>query len=185
MNEETKKLIAKWHLAQVSAEDFSDWAVSSIEQGIETKNILILASIINPQSLSEVEDYFRRSLKDLNWEFPSRDQNLFEYAKTTATEIIEKKIDPFAGVLEISQVYRGLDYPKGLSNFDYLNWIDELTDEQLKCLIVEEAHLLANFKGTLDQLREKEFSTPYFREPLVMKTEKNESFVSKLWRKIF
>jgi hypothetical protein len=190
MNEKTKTLIAKRYLGEVLANDFSDWAVSCIEEGIESKNILILASIINPQSFYEVEDYFRRSLNDLGWKFPNKEDSLFEYAKTIAKQILDKNIDPFEGVTIIKKIYHALDYPKGLSNWDYITlWEEEFSDEVLKNAIIREAQNLADFDGTFDQLREKEFSGPYF-EPTVItqvsnKVRNNESFVSKIWRKIF
>lgn len=185
MNEQTKTLVANWYLAQVSAKDFSDWAISCIEHGIESKNILILASIINPQSFYEVEDYFRRSLRDLDWEFPNQENSLFEYAKRIAKQILDQEIEPLFGVAILSRIYDELDRPRGLSNWNYLNWMqDELTEEQMKSAVIFEAQKLVNFAGTLTQLIEKELSISYFEELGVMKTAK-ENLFSKLWRKIF
>ncbi len=79
MKEETIKLFAKICFGEVSARDYSDWAIYCLEQGMDSKNIRILASMFNTKSVSEVATYFIRYLDDLNWHYPLEKDCLPKY----------------------------------------------------------------------------------------------------------
>ncbi len=58
--------ILKWHRT-VEAFDYSiavDWAIESLQNKIETENILILASFFKPIDKNEIQDYVSAALRD-------------------------------------------------------------------------------------------------------------------------
>lgn len=180
MNEATKNLIAEIYMGKAGSEQFIDWAVSCLEQGIDSKNIRILASMGTSFYTYEIEDRFSCCLKDLGWEFPKTVETLFEYTKFIAKQILNGQIEPFKACLVIARIYDILDCPKGLFNWVYLTWgHDEWTNEQMNSAIFYEAENLASFEGTLSQLRVKEFA-----HPTVFKEEK-EGLIDTLLRKFF
>lgn len=192
MNEETVKFFAKYQFGDVSAKDFSDWAIDCLEKGIDSKNIRILASMFNAQSVSEIEDYFFRSLSDLNWKLPAKEDFLPQYTNLIAKQILNKEIDAVSGCHEIYKVYRTLDYKKELRDWEYLNMgmhpetYEDLVIEKngfaefflLEEAIREEAAKLINVKiTTVHQYAVK----PDFEFEEI----EQESFFTKIWRKIF
>ena len=191
MNDETETLIARWYLAQndygiISAKDFSDWAIFLLEQGFDSKNIRILASMFNADNFSEVENYFHRSLKDLGWQFPNIENSLESYARIIAADIIGGKIKPFDGCVIMREIYNSLDNPQHLSNWISLYWAgddlywegEELTAEYLDKQIVQEAKRFLNGETFI-------FPANIEEQPLFSKVEEDENFFSKLWRKFF
>ena len=191
MNEETNTLIAKWYLVQnhfgsVSARNFSDWAISLLEQGVDSKNIRILASMFNTDVFLEVEDYFLRSLKDLDWKFPNTEECLEIYARLIAAEIVDGKIKPFDGCVIMREIHASLDYPQHLSNWISLYWAgddlywegEELTTEYLDKQIVQEAKRFLSGETFIFPENDNEQS-------LFLEVEESENFFSKLWRKLF
>jgi hypothetical protein len=191
MDEETNTLVAKWYLAQsfygrVSAKDFSDWAIHLLEQGLDSKNIRILASMFNVDIFLEVEDYFRRSLKDLDWQFPNIEECLLRYAKLIATEIINQSIEPFEGCEIIHKINNALDYPSILGNWVSLYWAgnelywegETVIIENLNKQIIQEAERFLNGKTFI-------FSEKVEDKQMFSEVTEKESFLSKVWRKLF
>ena len=88
MDDETLKFFAKYCLRETTVKDFSDWAIYCLEQGLDSKNLRILASMFNAQYLSEIQTYFIKSLDELNLAYPVEEKCLPEYAKLIALQII-------------------------------------------------------------------------------------------------
>ena len=192
MNDETIKLFAKHCFREASAKDFSDWAIYCLEQGIDSKNIRILASMFNAQYVSEVETYFIRSLDDLNWNYPIKEKCLPEYAKLTAKQILNKEIDIFIGCNEIYKVYRNLDYDPELTNWDYLS--GSIHPETYEDLVFEKNGI--EYKHLLEvAIMEEASKMIYGNKSIVWETEikpslafveeNEESILTKLWKRIF
>jgi hypothetical protein len=192
MNDETITFFAKYCFQEVSAKDFSDWAIYCLEQGIDSKNIRILASMFNTQSISEVKTYFIRSLDDLNLNYPIAEKCLPEYANLIAKQILDKKIEAIKGCREIYKVYRELNYDKQFQNWDFLDGgmhpetYEDLVFERngvehkhlLEEAIIEEAlKMIYGKKTTVHQIKAK----PDFE----FAEERNEGLFSKLWKRIF
>ena len=145
MNSETRHLIAQRYIGIAHDEQYVDWAVSCLEAGIDSKNIRILASLQKPFYSVEVEDYFNRSLKDLDWNFPEPKSCVTQYARFIAQEILRGQIAPVEGCHKIYDAVIFLDYPREMSAWVYLD--DEirpepfqyLTGKELDDAIIEEA----------------------------------------------
>lgn len=194
MNEETLKLIADRYMCSARFEDYIDWAFSCLEQGLDSKNIRILAGLQKAIEETEIEKYFSRSIADLGWEYPNEKDCLVQCAKRTAENILSKEIAPIDGCHLIYKTSLYLDHPPeliswlylddGLDPYDYRQFYDgynsdEIDEIKWNAAIVREAEILL-------ELRKSEPR----QEPIVINEEVNnnsssESLLGKLWRKIF
>lgn len=182
MNEETNTLIAKFYLKKTSVRDFPDWAVSCLEQDLDTKNIRILASMFEANSLSEIDMYFRRSLAELGWKFPEEKECLEKYAKLIAQQILDKTIFPKDGcrkIYEISTVLEQIDYPSPFMNWSGLFWsYEDLPAEEMDKKVLWEAEKLINGEKMI-------FPKNIEEKPFLSEVQEDENFFVKFWRKIF
>lgn len=190
MDEETNTLIAKWYLAKsfygtLSVRDFSDWAVTRIEQGKDSKNICILASMYDAQSYFDIEDYFYRSLQELGWNFPNKEECLERYAKFIAQKIVDGEIEPFQGCAIMREINNSLGHPANLSHWISLYWAGDdldlegqiLTNEEFNKRIIQEAkrYLSGEIFIYPESIEEK---VPFEND------ETNNNFFSKLLKKL-
>lgn len=60
----------------------------------------------------EVEDLFRRSLKELNLSTRDREEGLRQYARDVAEGIVSGSVEPVRGASEIQVVTEALGYPE-------------------------------------------------------------------------
>ena len=88
MSEEIIKLLAERHF---KTDDINDWAIKCLEKRYDSKSLRILASMSKWDSDSELDNYFKRSLKELGWNQIEKEDYLMAYAKILAGEIIEEK----------------------------------------------------------------------------------------------
>lgn len=192
MNNETIKLFAKYCFGEASARDFSDWAINCLENGFDSKNIRILASMFNAQYLSEIEPYFIRVLDDLNRDYPKEEIHLLEYAKLIAKQILNKEISAVEGCNEIYKVYRNLDYEPELADWDYLH--SGMHPETYEDLVfgkkgIEQLHLLdaAISEEAAKMIYGKKTTVRQYKtNPDFELTEiKEENLFLKLWKRIF
>lgn len=121
MNRVTNKMLARRYLGSATCEDYVDWAVACLESNLDSKNIRILASLGKPLYPSEVEDYFKRSLKDLGWTLPEPSDCLVDYARSVAQEILSGDIPPREGCRSIYHIAVALDYPPELMGWFFLD----------------------------------------------------------------
>ena len=80
--------------------DTISWAISMLESRVETESLAILASFSlekHPNSF-EVQNYFRRSLKEMGWTIPDDETSLIQYALDVATDIVSGAISPLGAV---------------------------------------------------------------------------------------
>lgn len=117
----TRQLFARIYLDKTTSDDFVDWAIACLEEGLDTKSLRMLAASDKPYYSIEIEDRFNKTLNELNWEKPSRKESLLSYAKLFAREIVDKKISPLKGSHEIFLLSLELDYPPELKGWFYLN----------------------------------------------------------------
>lgn len=191
MDNETLKFFAKYCLEETSPRDFSDWAIYCLEKRLDSKNLRILASMFDAQYVIEIEPYFTKSLNDLNMNYPLAKDILPKYAKFIANQILKKEISPIEGCYEIYKVYRHLEHEPELTNWDYLHFKmhpetyenlvykkngTEYTDLWKTAIVEEAAKMIYGGKSTVLQVKDKE---------LLDSLDNQDSFFSKLWKKIF
>ncbi len=114
MDDEIVRLLAERPLGKDS---LSDWAVKCLEKGFDSYSLRILASMNSSYSPSELDDYLKRSLKELGWDKIEKQEYLLRYAEILAQEIIEDKVDPVEAALEINDILKDLEYPSELQEF--------------------------------------------------------------------
>lgn len=148
IDEETNTLIARWYLSKgyegiVGARDFSDWAISKLEEGRDTGNLRMLASMFNEDVFAEVESHFRKALSELGWSLPPSQESVERYSRSIASQIVNDEITPFEGCRKLHDINSFLDYPPYLYNWTGLYWAgDDLTPGEHDDLIREEAERL-------------------------------------------
>ena len=95
--------------------------VACLESNVDSKNIRILASLQKPLYSSEVDDYFKRCMKDLGWTIPERGECLFAYARDLARQILANDVSPQDGYRKICDIATALNYPQELKSWIYLH----------------------------------------------------------------
>lgn len=115
MNDEIIKLLAERYYKKVH---ISDWAIKCLEKGFDSKSLRMLASMSNFLiSPFELDDFFKRTLKELGWNVISSEDYLTRYAKILAREIIEDKTNPLKAARDIYRIFVDLDYPAEFGGF--------------------------------------------------------------------
>ncbi len=96
------------------------WALSLLEQGLETPNLAILATLMKPINEFEADDYFNRVLNELSIERPHDEEAIEGYARVLVKEVVEGFLEPEAGASMIYSANIKLDYPSSFCEFTVL-----------------------------------------------------------------
>src|SRR5262245_52910724 len=64
----------------ISGDDYIHWAIAALEQGLDTPNLRILASLPASTWRSDAEPYFNRAVDELHIHIGSDEEILREYA---------------------------------------------------------------------------------------------------------
>lgn len=96
------------------------WAMSLLEQGVETNSLAILATLLKPVNEFEADDYFNRVLIELGIHRPGKESAIEGYAKVLTKEVFEGRLSPKAGASLIYEANVQLDYPAELYEFTIL-----------------------------------------------------------------
>ncbi|HZG72855.1 MAG TPA: hypothetical protein VEY51_15055 [Chondromyces sp.] len=120
-----------------------------LENDRASLSLNILSSLREPLNIFEVEDYFRRALKELDWQEPSYEECAVYYIQHLSKKILEDKNHALEIAYDIYMVVRDLDYPDNLEewcnisemidDFLYGDNRSKLNKEALIVTIVEEA----------------------------------------------
>ncbi len=121
MNEATKQFFVKFYLQQASSDDYVDWAIACLEDGLDSKNLRMLASMGKPFYSSEIEDKFRLALTELGFKYPSEKETLENYVKDLAKAIVKGEINPSDGCHKIYNVGVFLEYPREMTSWTFLD----------------------------------------------------------------
>lgn len=115
-------------LQQLSADDYAAWAGEMLVEGYDSRSLRILAGLDKFASTFEAENYFARSLAELNLTPPDSDKAIRAYACEIARQIIEDKITAQDGVRALFQICIATDYAA-----DFIIWLE--LDDALDSLI--------------------------------------------------
>lgn len=115
-------------LQQLSADDYAAWAGEMLVEGYDSHSLRILAGLDKFASTFEAENYFARSLAELNLTPPDSDTAIRAYACEIARQIIEDKITAQDGVRALFQICIATDYAA-----DFIIWLE--LDDALDSLI--------------------------------------------------
>lgn len=102
----TEVLAAKIAFGNVQLCDYSDWAESLLNQGVESENIMILASFGLEKNIDryEIEKCFEKCLSELNIQLPDKNESLKIYAKLCCIEILKENTLPATAVDNLSRL---------------------------------------------------------------------------------
>jgi hypothetical protein len=128
MNHLTKAIFGKRALGQLSASSYVEWAGEMLVQGYDSYSLRILAGLDKFVSTFEAEDYFNRSLKELDLSLPDSENAIRAYACEIAGQIIEGKVAGQEGVRALNQICIATDYDR-----DFMTWyeLDDALDSLL------------------------------------------------------
>ncbi len=93
------------------------WAERALEMGappspnLSTLFLLSVEHMLNPW---EVDDLFRRSLKEINLSDVGREEGLRQYARDVAEGLVMGSVAPMRGAGEIQAVTEALGYPEDM-----------------------------------------------------------------------
>jgi len=116
-------LAGKIALGTAYSEDYTNWAMDLLEEGSDSENIAVLASLgfeKNPDSV-EIKEYFYRSLKDLGLELPTEENSILSYAKYICSEVVSGNIAPRDALPILERLYSKSDYERIYSIWDGLS----------------------------------------------------------------
>lgn len=100
------RLVSKIACGDIQPHDYSDWAESLLNQGVESENILMLASFGLEKNIDryEIETYFEKCLSELKIQLPDNNESLKIYAKLCCIEILKENTLPATAVNNLSRL---------------------------------------------------------------------------------
>jgi hypothetical protein len=117
---ETYKALGQVAMCSGGSEHKIAWAMSMLEQGVETESLAILATLLKPVNEFEADDYFNRVLGELGIERPNAEAAIEGYAKVLTKEVFENQLSPELGAAMIYAANVRLGYPSSFGEFTVL-----------------------------------------------------------------
>ncbi|MCM3791248.1 hypothetical protein M3221_23220 [Domibacillus indicus] len=110
----------------ITSEDYVPWAFNMLEDDKDSVSLGILSSFKSTNNIFEVEDYFYRTLKELNIQKPSYKEAALEYICYLARKIVTCELDAIETAETIFHIACDLDNPEELEAWlDISDKIDE------------------------------------------------------------
>ena len=104
-------------MKKCTSDDYVNWAVGMLESGSDSKHLRILAGLESSTSLFETEDFFARSIKEIELFEPSREEAIRGYSVYVAGQIVRREVPAREGVKRLFQLCVACDYPGYLNNW--------------------------------------------------------------------
>ncbi|CRK84535.1 hypothetical protein [Neobacillus massiliamazoniensis] len=146
---DTKILYYKIYESDVKPVDYVDWAIQMLMDGCSAKSLNILSSLKEPLNIFEVEDYFMRASNELNIIKPIHEECAKYYIWELLIKIINDEntaIDIAYKIYEVVREHSNNDelsiwyeISEKIDDFRYGDNTDNVSEEELKTQIVEEA----------------------------------------------
>ncbi|WP_078414237.1 hypothetical protein [Priestia abyssalis] len=147
-------LFYKIHQGDVEPIDYTNWALEMLENDCSSFSLNILSSLRKPLNIFEVEDYFRRALRELDLQEPSYEESAVYYIQHLSKKILEDESNAIDTAYEIYGVYRDLDYPEELSEWYYISeMIDDFRYGDNQSKLSKVALIMTIVKEAKNQLR--------------------------------
>lgn len=100
---DTEVLYYKIFERKVLTTDYIEWAFYMLHNGKSSPSLNVLVSLIKPVNIFEVEEYFNRSMNELNIAKPSYEESARHYIRYLLKEIVE---DPSIAIDNAYRIYR-------------------------------------------------------------------------------
>ncbi len=115
--EETQILLAKRLFWGFDSQKYVDWAIDLLYADIESESLIILAGL-NGYDTQEKEEYFWKSIEELQIDIKKSDDELIEnYALFTARQVVENKLKPLDGLSIMLEIVSVTDYDVKYTQF--------------------------------------------------------------------
>ena len=119
--EETQILLAKKLLLGFDSQKYVDWAIDLLYADFESESLIILAGL-NGYDTEEKEEYFCKSIEELQIDIKKSDYELIEnYALFTARQVVENKLKVLDGLNIMLDIVRATDYDAKYRQFSYID----------------------------------------------------------------
>jgi hypothetical protein len=93
--------IAKYVTGNLTTSQLPEIAIEGLQEGLDSDSLLILAGLSKNDNPFEIQEYFEKSLKELNIKLPEKRQAAIIYAIGLIEEIKKGKLEIIKGVYEI------------------------------------------------------------------------------------
>jgi len=123
---DTLLLYYKIYQGDVKPVDYINWALKMLENDCSSFSLNILPSLREPINIFEVEDYFKRALRELDLQEPSYEECAAYYIRHLSKKILEDEENALDIAYDIYRVVCALDYPEDLE--EWCN-ISEMIDD--------------------------------------------------------
>lgn len=147
-------LFYKIHQGDVEPTDYINWALEMLENDCSSFCLNILSSLRKPLNIFEVEDYFRRALRELDLQEPSYEDSAVYYVQHLSKKILEDESNAIDTAYKIYEVARDLDYPEDLEEwYNISEMIDDFRYGDSQSKLSKVALIMTIVKEAKNQLR--------------------------------
>ena len=112
----TISVLAKRYLHPFDSLELVKWSIEILKIGYETENLYILAGLDDENTIVR-EDYFFKSLSDLNFIIDDKESILKEYAFYISKKFINNNLNQDTAMNTMYHIYSELDYDLDLEIF--------------------------------------------------------------------
>ena len=112
----TISVLAKRYLHPFDSLELVKWSIEILKIGYETENLYILAGLDDENTIVR-EDYFFKSLNDLNFIIDNKESILKEYAFYISKKFINNNLNQDTAMNTMYHIYSELDYDLDLEIF--------------------------------------------------------------------
>ncbi|MFN8888502.1 MAG: hypothetical protein ACK5WF_13665, partial [Cyclobacteriaceae bacterium] len=107
-----RQKISKYFLGFLTTKDIPDIGVTGLEEGLDSKNMRIVAGLAENENPFLAEDYLLKAIKDFGLTIPDRKEATLNVIIFHADKITSKQVDPYDGFKEIDRTIKqtGFDW---------------------------------------------------------------------------
>jgi hypothetical protein len=129
LQEEIYRILGQRLLDEFNSIKLVEWAVNAMKMGYDSESLVILAGL-DYESTEEREEYFWKSIKELNLDIQTEESELISYyANYVACEVLNRSISPLSGLKKMNALCQTTEYDSKYIQFyeisedlDYLNY---------------------------------------------------------------
>ncbi|WP_038332068.1 hypothetical protein [Empedobacter falsenii] len=115
----TISVLAKRYLHPFDSLELVKWSIEILKIGYETENLYILAGLDDENTIVR-EDYFFKSLNDLNFIIDNKESILKEYAFYISKKFLNSKISEFTAIGIMNQISNEFYFDDNLTIFQFI-----------------------------------------------------------------
>ena len=98
-----KQHLAKYVSGNLTTGQLPELAILGIEEGYESESLLMLAGMNDRDNSFEIQEYFKKTLAELNLELPDKRNAALQYITGIVQDILTEKRDLIDGLNEIKR----------------------------------------------------------------------------------